>query len=67
MHRECHITFLMLLLVIFDKNTNGSSPFSAKIGTNDVSLQYNLCHFQTPEKSPKTANLINVIYKLIYL
>ena len=37
-----------------------NAPRRAKIGTNDVTLQYKLRHFQTPEK-PKTANsIINV-------
>ena len=41
-------------------------PLHAKIGTNDVMVQNKLRHFQMSEK-PTTANLINVIYKLMYL
>ena len=37
----------------------------AEIGTNEVTLQYKLRHFQTSEK-PKTANLTNAIYKLMH-
>ena len=33
-----------------------NEPGRAKFGTNDVTLQYKLVHFQTPEKQ-KTANL----------
>ena len=41
-----------------------NAPCRAKTGTDDVTLQCKLSHFQTSEKQ-KTANLINVIYKLI--
>ena len=37
-----------------------------KIGMNGVTLQYKSCHCHMSEK-PKTANLIIVIYKLMYL
>ena len=37
------------------------APWRAKIGTIEVTLQYKLRSFQTPEK-PKTANLINEQY-----
>ena len=38
-----------------------NTPGHAKIGTNDVRLQYKIPHFQMSEK-PEMANLINVIY-----
>ena len=43
-----------------------NAPWRAKTGTNDVTSQFKSRHFQMAEK-PKTANLIIVIYKLMYL
>ena len=37
-----------------------------KIGTNDMTFQYKLRHFQTSE-NPKSADLLHVIYRLMYL
>ena len=44
---------------------NVKSTVTRQIGTNDVTLQHKLHHFQTSEK-PKMANLVNVIYQLMY-
>ena len=50
-------------IISFERN---NAPRHARIVTNDVTLQYKLHHFQMLEK-PKMANLINLIYILMYL